>query len=289
MIALLLAILFSSLLFVIFRFFRKFGIDTFQAIVFNYFTALACGLFFYGHEWNSKALEHREWMIFMVLAAFLFISLFVFMGISSQQNGVAITSVAVKMSMAASVFGMIFIYHEKVTFLKIAGILMAFAGVILVSLQGKSNEKNANKSWWMLLVLFFGSGALDLVLNYTQEAFKNVISCSLFSALGFGLAGLIGLVILCILLLQQKTKLELKNIIAGFVLGIPNFFSIYLLMQAYGDTGWTNSTVLAVINISIVSISALLGLLVFKEKISLIKGIGIILSLLAIFLLYASN
>jgi len=79
MIALLLAILFSSLLFVIFRFFRKFGIDTFQAIVFNYFTALACGLFFYGHEWNSKALEHREWMIFMVLAAFLFISLFVFM------------------------------------------------------------------------------------------------------------------------------------------------------------------------------------------------------------------
>lgn len=289
MIALLLAILFSSVIFVIFKLFGRFGIDTFQAIVFNYFMALACGLIFYGHEWKPIALEQREWLIFAVLAAFLFISLFVIMGISSQKNGVAITSVAVKMSMAASVFGMIFIYNEKVTWIKIIGILLAFVGVILVSWQGKSDEKNVGKSWWMLLVLFVGSGVLDLVLNYTQGTFTNVISSSLFSAIGFGLAGLIGLVILSIQLVQQKAKLELKNIIAGFILGIPNFFSIFLLMKAYGDTGWSNSTVLAVINVSIVSISAFLGLIAFKEKISLLKGIGIISSLLAIFVLYAAN
>ncbi len=289
MIALLLAILFSSVIFVIFKLFGRFGIDTFQAIVFNYFMALACGLIFYGHEWKPIALEQREWLIFAVLAAFLFISLFVIMGISSQKNGVAITSVAVKMSMAASVFGMIFIYNEKVTWIKIIGILLAFVGVILVSWQGKSDEKNVGKSWWMLLVLFVGSGVLDLVLNYTQGTFTNVISSSLFSAIGFGLAGLIGLVILSIQFVQQKAKLELKNIIAGFILGIPNFFSIFLLMKAYGDTGWSNSTVLAVINVSIVSISAFLGLIAFKEKISLLKGIGIISSLLAIFVLYAAN
>lgn len=289
MISLLLAILFSSVIFVIFKLFDRFGIDTFQAIVFNYFMALACGLIFYGHEWKPIALEQQEWLIFAVLAAFLFISLFVIMGISSQKNGVAITSVAVKMSMAASVFGMIFLYNEKVSVLKIVGIALAFAGVIMVSWQGKSEEKSNNKSWWMLLVLFAGSGILDLVLNYTQGTFSKIISNSLFSAIGFGLAGIIGLIILGIQIAQGKARFEAKNLLAGFILGIPNFFSIFLLMKAYGDTGWSDSTVLAVINVSIVSISAFLGLIAFKEKISLLKGIGIISSLLAIFVLYAAN
>jgi len=289
MISLLLAILFSSFILVIFKLFDRFKIDVFQAIVFNYFTAFLCGILVYGNEWNPKALTDITWFYFAIVAAILFISLFILMGLSSQKNGVAITSVAVKMSMAASVLGMIFIYNESVTPLKICGIILAFAGVVLVSWQGKEEKSTRNQSLWMLFVLFFGSGVLDLVLNYVQNNALQHLTPSLFSAFGFGMAGIIGLIIFLFQLQQKKTQFAFKNIFGGIALGIPNYFSIYLLIKSYKETGWADSTVLSIINVSIVCVSTLIGFLIFKEKINLTKGLGIIASLLAILLLYLGS
>jgi drug/metabolite transporter (DMT)-like permease len=81
----------------------------------------------------------------------------------------------------------------------------------------------------------------------------------------------------------------LKNVFAGICLGIPNFFSIYLLITAYSSTGWSDSTVLAVVNVSIVITSAILGFIAFKEALSKQKLLGLVCSILAIGLLYAAN
>jgi drug/metabolite transporter (DMT)-like permease len=289
MISLALAILFSSLIFVIFKLFDRYKIDVFQAIVFNYFTAFLCGILLFGNEWKPAALIDLTWFYYAIVAAILFISLFILMGLSSQKNGVAITSVAVKMSMAASVFGMIFLYNESVSTLKILGILFAFAGVVLVSWQNKGANENQKKSLWMLFALFFGSGILDIVLNYVQKNELKVLTPSLFSAFGFGMAGIIGLVVLLFQLQQKKSSFAFKNIVGGIALGIPNYFSIYLLIKSYKDTGWADSTVLAIINVSIVCIAALTGFFIFKEKLNLTKGLGIVASLLAILMLYMAN
>ncbi|MFN6015392.1 MAG: EamA family transporter, partial [Flavobacteriales bacterium] len=137
MIALLFSIISSGLIFVIFKLFPRYGIDTFQAIVFNYFTAFACGTILFGNEWKDTALQQGQWPLFVVISAFLFISLFILMGISSQRNGVALTSIAVKMSMAISMLLMITLYRESLSALKMSGILFAFTGVFLVSFSGK--------------------------------------------------------------------------------------------------------------------------------------------------------
>lgn len=289
MISLVLTILFSSFIFVIFKLFDRFKIDVFQAIVFNYFTAFLCGILLYGNEWNSSALIDITWFYYAIIAAILFISLFILMGLSSQNNGVAITSVAVKMSMAASIFGMIFLNNERVSALKILGILFAFVGVVLVSWQTKSAGENQKKSLWMLFVLFFGSGVLDLVLNYVQKNELKVLSPSLFSAFGFGMAGIIGFVVFLFQLQQKKAHFAFKNVLGGIILGIPNYFSIYLLIKSYKEVGWADSTVLAIINVSIVCIAALTGFLIFKEKLNLTKGLGIIASLFAILMLYIAS
>ena len=127
-----LAIFLSSLIFILFKVFPRFKIDTFQAIVFNYISAFLCGYILYGSDLKEEAWKNTNWIFYAVLAALLFISLFVLMGKSAQKNGMAITSVAVKMSMAVSVLGMVFIYNEQLPFLKIIAILLAFSGVILV-------------------------------------------------------------------------------------------------------------------------------------------------------------
>lgn len=288
MIPFILSITSTILILIIFRLFKKYNIDTFQAIVINYFTAAGIGFALYGHTWNSVALEQNSWVAFSLITSLLFISLFFLMGLSSQENGVASTSVAVKMSMAISIILFIIYYSESPSFLKISGIILSFISVILVSLS-KQKTKSVSKYKWMLIVLFFGSGALDFVLNYVQENHLDVLQPSLFSAISFGTSGLIGTLILIVRMSKGKTKLAWKNVIAGITLGIPNYFSIYFLILSYTTTGWTDTTVLALMNVSVVLGSALIGLLVFKETSTAKKIIGLIIALVAIITLYIAE
>jgi drug/metabolite transporter (DMT)-like permease len=191
--------------------------------------------------------------------------------------------------MALSMLFMILFYGESVSIIKIGGIIAAFLGVFLMAYQ--KTEKTGEKSYtWMLILLFIGSAVLDLILNYVQKYELTFLPNSLFSAIGFGVAGVFGLLIIGIQFIRGVEKLHLKSIVAGVFLGIPNYFSIYLLLESYSSTGWNDSTVLAIMNVSIVMVSALVGFIVFKENINRQKIIGLITSVLAIGLLYfASN
>jgi multidrug transporter EmrE-like cation transporter len=73
------------------------------------------------------------------------------------------------------------------------------------------------------------------------------------------------------------------------VLGIPNYFSIYLLIVSYTSTGWNDSTVLAIMNVSIVLIAATIGFMVFKEHVTKRKIFGIITAITAIVVLFFAN
>jgi drug/metabolite transporter (DMT)-like permease len=281
------AVVFSSFIFVLFKLFPKFNIDTFQAIVVNYFVAFSCGFIFFPFKWNDLISVSGTWFGFTLSAAILFIGLFLIMGLSAQKNGLSSTSVAVKMSMALSVLGMMLFYSEAIQFTKIAGILLAIIGVIGMTIQ-TDVKTNTVPSTWMLLVLFVGSGILDFLLNYIQHAVLQTNQTAFFTAFAFGLAGIIGVLIAIVLLIQGKLSLSLRNVLAGVLLGIPNYFSIYFLMKAYHVFTWSNSSILAVINVSIVMIASIIGSLFFKEKWNKIKIIGFISSLISILFIYLS-
>jgi drug/metabolite transporter (DMT)-like permease len=287
MIALVLSILCSTAIFVLFKLFEKHRINIFQAIVVNYFTAFGIGILFFASDWEPAAMHAPNWIYFVFVSSLLFIGLFLIMGISSQKNGVASTSVAVKMSMAFSMILMIVLYGESLNFLKILGILLALLGVMLVSFSGAKNSKR--NSAWMLLFLFVGSGMLDFVLNYAQKNVLGVLSPALFSAFGLGCAGLIGLIILLYQLVKKRQQIHFKSILAGIVLGIPNFFSIYLLLLSYKTTGLNDSSVLALTNVGVVVCSALIGFSFFKESRSSLKFLGLVASISAIVSLYFAN
>ena len=280
MIPLILSITCSTLIFVIFKLFDKFKIDTFQAIVFNYFTAFACGILLYGNEWTPAAMNNTTWIYFAIICAILFISLFFLMGTSSQKNGVAITSVAVKMSMAFSILLMILLYSEEVTVLKLSGIVLAFLGIYLVSSPSESGQRSS--ALWMLAVLFIGSGFLDFSINYIQKSVLTDLTPSVFSAISLGMAGVLGSLFLAVKLIRKQSTFAIKNVIGGLILGIPNYFSIYLLMLSYKSTGWADSTVLAVTNVSVVLFSAIIGFIIFKEQSTVKKLLGLAVALIAI-------
>lgn len=289
MIYLIASILASSLIFVIFRIFANYKIDTFQAIVYNYFMAFGFGFLLYGHQFDSRALSHLEWLPMALVCGILFILLFLIIGLSSQRNGVALTSVSIKMSMGMSLLMLIFWNGESVTWLKIIGIILALLGVLFISISPKSLSAKQKPVIWMLLLLFVGGGILDFTLNYAQNHVLQFLPNSLFSAIGFGIAGVLGLVLLLAAFARKQKTFAWRHVWAGVILGVPNFFSIFLIMKSYQEVEWSDSTVLAVMNISIVIVSAFAGFVFFKEIFNRQKFLGLIISVAAILTLYYAN
>lgn len=283
MISISIAVITVTWIFILFKLFPKYNINTFQAVVFNYLAAFCCGTTLYGNQITNNIFEHLEWLVWAVICGALFISLFFMMGKSSQNNGVSLTTVVVKMSMAFSMILMIFIYHEKVNGIKIMAILMALLGIFFLSKE-KQNVEKKNNDKLLLLLLFIGCGLLDFILNYVQNYKLQYISSSLFSAFGLGLAGVIGCLILMLKSFKNKEKITFKNILAGILLGVPNYFSIYYLIHSYEVINLPDSTILAMLNVFSVLASLFAGYFIFKEKITWLKAIGIISCLISIYL-----
>lgn len=284
MIYLFLSILFSTLILVVFRLFTRFEVNTFQAIVFNYVVAFAVGFGLYGSRWSNDYITEGTWQHFSLVLGVLFITLFLIMGKSAQENGIGITSVTVKMSLAIPVALAIYIYAESIYLAKIIGVILALVGVFLITYQKKTEQKAKSGNYWFLIILFLGSGALDTILNYVEKKALGDLSPALFSAIGFGVAGVIGILVLSGALILGKQKLKWKNVLAGICLGIPNYFSIYFLIMAIREP-LDDSITYALNNVGVVMASFALGIMFFKESVTRIKIIGGIVAIAAILLL----
>ncbi|MBL7918215.1 MAG: EamA/RhaT family transporter, partial [Bacteroidia bacterium] len=84
---------------------------------------------------------------------------------------------------------------------------------------------------------------------------------------------------------QNKFNYFGKHVLAGFALGIPNYFSIYFIFKALESGVMQSALLFPVLNISNVLLSALVGFTLFKEKLSLINYLGLLLSVVSILLI----
>lgn len=96
------------------------------------------------------------------------------------------------------------------------------------------------------------------------------------------MAGLIGFAILIFQLVKGDFKFEFKNLIGGIALGVPNYFSVYFLVEALRSDILESSGVFTVNNVAIVMTSTMLGISLFKEKLLRKNWIGIGLAVLSI-------
>ncbi|MFM7565403.1 MAG: EamA/RhaT family transporter, partial [Flavobacteriales bacterium] len=68
----------------------------------------------------------------------------------------------------------------------------------------------------------------------------------------------------------------------GIILGIPNYFSIYLLVKSYNTLDLQPHQILSIANVGVVILTSILGLTVFKEKFTAQKTFGLLLCLAAL-------
>lgn len=279
MIYLLLSVLFSSAIFVVFKLFDKFNINTLQAIVVNYFTAFCVGIFSYQENINFTSIPNKPWYIGAIILSCLFISVFNLMALTSQKNGVSVASVAGKMSIVIPVLFGIYLYDENLTIQKIIGIILALFAVFLTTSKGGATVKKG--SFLFPILLFLGSGIIDTLIKYIQTSYVSDSELPLFSAILFLQAGLLGIIVF----LLKPTKIYGKNIIAGVLLGIINYYSIIYLLKALNHKTMGSAEIFTINNVAVVMLTTLVGLLLFKEKLILKNWIGISIAIISILLI----
>ncbi len=277
MIYLFLSILSSTGIFILFKSFKKYNVNTLQAIVVNYFTACILGSYLYEAEIDPIAIANSTWFYGAIFLGFLFIAIFNVMALTAQKNGLSVASVASKMSVIIPIVFGIIVFNESVRFIKIFGIILALIAVYLTSIKEKDNVV-LTQSIYLPILLFIGSGTIDTLVNYFAPDDK----IPLFSATIFGIAFCVGLFVLIYKSARKTSRFEIKSIPFGVALGTINYASIYYLLKALRVDGYETSTVFTINNVTIVAFSTLIGLILFKEKISLKNWIGIIIAIVSI-------
>ncbi len=282
MINILLAILFSSLLYIVFKGFGKFSINTFQAILINYIVAFILGTLISKNSFQLSEVHTKSWFPFTLILGFLFITVFYVIGKTTQVNGLTVASVASKMSMIIPIAYGILIFNEQATLKHQTGIVVALSAVYCVSIR--PNEKINLSHFQLPLLLFFGAGIIDTLINITQHSFLLKEETAFFSSFTFLMAFIFGLIFLTYRQLKTKIQFSLKDIIGGIILGVPNYFSLYFLTKALQNEDMDSPTIFTILNIGVILLTTFVGILFFKEKMSKKNYIGILLSILALFL-----
>ena len=290
MLYILLSIICSSILVLLFRVFQNHKVDTFQAIYFNYFTCVASAWISLGEFPIPSDLTSKNWFPYALILGFVFITGFNAVAGTVSKFNVALASVMQKMTIIFVVIFSIFFYKESANWQKITGVILSIIAILFTSYTPDNQEDTKDKKNTLMDWLLFPIAALvlsaviDILLLYLQKSLNTGGTDIGFIASLFASAGSIGTVYYAYALATKRMTFEWKNVLAGITLGVPNFASIYYLLKAI-DVNKDGSVVFPLVNVGIIVVSTLAAWLIFKEKLTKHKIIGVLMAIAAIFLI----
>ncbi|WP_158979412.1 DMT family transporter [Cellulophaga sp. L1A9] len=283
MIDLILCILFSSSLFVIFKLYSTYKVQTLFAIITNYFVAATFSTFFYKESIDFTTLPSKDWFLPTISLGFLFILVFYITAKTSQQIGVSVASVSSKMSLVIPVLAGVILYKEELGIIKIVGIILALIAVYFASLKDRTITVKTG-TLVLPLLLFLGSGFVDTSIKYIQATYVPKHEFPFFCTVVFTSAGIFGVLFILIRSFKVPLKINYRNILGGLVLGIFNYLTLHFLLRALQNDFSDSSSIFTINNVATVLFSTLLGILLFKEKLIPKNWIGIGLAVISIIL-----
>lgn len=280
------AILCSVSVSILFKVSRRYNIAIEQAIAFGYVTAISLCYFllkpdFKGLGFTEFFLQSEAQPIFLTLGILLPVG-FMVMSRAVEYAGIVRTDAAQRLALFLQIIAAVVIFNETLSQLRIVGVIVAFFALFCLLFKPATAVENAAKAAIFLagVWLIWGTtGILFKKIALMGGAFPTTLFIS------FVLAG----TIIFIYLLAKRTVWTLPSLIGGVILGCLNFFNILFYIYAHQYFKESPTIVFAGMDLGVICLGALVGALIFKEKISKINGVGILLGLVAIILLYAEK
>ena len=263
---------------------KRYQIDVYQAITWNYSAAiLLTWVFFRPHMINLQGAP----VVTYVSLGILFPLLFVVIAASVRLTGIVRTDVAQRLSLFIPVLAAFLIFGERPNIIKIIGIVHRVDRHVMpdpMETEAAVRRRPTN-AWFYLVLIFVGMGVIDVLLKTDRQRQPAYLSLHryllfLYLHLLFPSLGLF------IWYATKKMRFSWPHILIGWVLGAANFGNILFYIKAPRLWQTRPSTVFSTMDIGVIVLGAMVGLFIFKEKLSRLNLVGIILAIIAIVIIY---
>lgn len=242
----------------------------------NYITCLGLSVFYTGIVSLFPASPDLLQTLAMgAIHGTLYLVSFVMLNISTQRNGVVLSSIFMKLGLLVPMVVSILAFGEMPTAVQAVGFVIAVAAIVLINTQPGNKTFSFN---WLLLLLLIGGGSGDAMSKIFEELGNPNLAPQ------FLLYTFLTALVLCLgLMLLKKQRIGKPEAIFGLLIGIPNYFSAKFLLGAL-------ETLPAVItyptfSVGTILVTTLAGVLFFKEQLTKRQWIALSIILIAVALL----
>ncbi len=275
--------------------FKLYGIwkvDIFNSIVVNYTICLIIGSWLSpGDGWPFTP-DHlaKPWIPWGVGLGVLFISGFNLTAYTIQQAGITLTTLIQRMSLILTVSFTVIFFGESFGKLEAIGLVFAILAILAINQKGHRFSFQMRGTLPLLLAgVLLMSASIEILLYHVEKSGLVGQDQVVFTTFAFGIAAIIGWSGIGLRHIKGIKRLTSKDVLAGMLLGVPNFFSIYLLLVLLNQ-GWKGSILYPMVNVCVLLASTGAAVLIFSEKLTRVNWVGIGLATLSIIIIgYAHN
>jgi drug/metabolite transporter (DMT)-like permease len=283
MIYILLSISCSVTVAVLLKLARRYKINVLQAVMWNYLAAILLSFLFFKPELSTMANVPSPIIIGLGI---LLPILFLVLAASVRNIGIVKTDIAQRLSLFIPVLAALLIFGEKFNNWRIAGLAVGFIAIFLTLIR-KSIKRDDLYAYLYPALVFVGFGVIDVL--FKQLASDKTIVYTTAMLMAFCISFVVALIILAYTVFIKKQRIELVNFACGIVLGCFNFGNILFYLKAHRSMTDSPSIVFAAMNMGVIVVGSLVGIIIFKEKVTKVNYAGIALALVAILLITLSQ
>ena len=266
---------------------RHYELDIAQAIAVNYGVATVLCLVLLKPHPTALLAPSASWIVLLGLGALL-PSIFLVMAAAVQQAGIVRSDAAQRLSLLIPLLAAFVFFGEPLSAVKAGGIVTALiALVLLLTRPGVQQAETgvatgSSASPWtgalLLAGVWAGYGTIDILF---KQLAREALDFSSSLLVAFILAG----VLMTGWLWAHKARWQRRNLVAGVLLGLLNFGNIYFYIRAHQQFPDNPALVFSAMNIGVIAGASLIGGGLFKERLSALNILGIVLAIMAIVLL----
>ena len=264
---------------VTFKFADRRSHPTFALFVVNYIVATATALI--GSGGRLHIVSEPAPLLFGVLMGALFVwSFFLFM-LTVRKLGMVIPVSLMRLSAVLPTAGSIIVFAEVPLLRQLAGIAVAFAALPLASeekITAKTLRPLLHGGLGWGLVLFISYGITDFLFKVQKEMLPGTAPYEFLTIIFFT-----AMLITATAAWIRRERITPAVLFAGILLGILNMFSTYFFIRALGEL--PGIVVYPANGIGIILMSTLVGVFLWKERLSVRNGIYIALAAAALVLI----
>ena len=283
MLVLFLAMLSSASMALVLKLFRAQKGNRYGLLLGNYLTCILIALLLMPDR-SLIFSGHRVTLVCGVLGGLLFVAGLVTMQSSVLLNGASLSAAFAKLGLLVSLALSLLCFGERPGLLTLLGAALVLPALLLIHAGGKNDAKETGgtRSFPLLLLTLLAGGSADAMAKVFEQLGERAEDGLYFLWLFLTAA-----VLTALLALREKRRtgknILLSELAAGVAVGVPNYFSSFLLLRALEKL--PAFVVYPVFSAGTIVLVLLLSALFFREKPGKKQLLGLLFILAALVLL----